>query len=418
MSRTQSHSLRFPFFQCLQFQPKIPSRNSMYPKHIFTDYHENYDKSLVLKTQWTEQANDRIPLPTFQCTSFGFSTIYSHQNPSSEHFYHLEKKKKEKKRPQLFSFQLVTLFPRGINERLTIFPRTSICHQISTNGLINFSTLPHKATTPHNFSVRSNEGLTLEMPIFHGGNSTFITFDATQLLKFSGLSRCCLSNDNKMRWSNSFIPLRKCISNTSCYIITYGLIIDPQRPAGPIAQLVEHCTGIVGVRVRIPVQAWSFRCLSCDIKMQRSNSFIDSCVVLPIILTSASVRYPPWNSDCAVMHSFWIKSNRNLLVIDAARGQRVQNYRIQNFEFKITKLYSNVASLLWRVDRGVPALFRKIDINRSAVDIYRIVYHWVSELQICIFWLLTIVVSRLRVPTTQRHLSWARRSGKAVIWIH
>jgi len=180
----------------------------------------------VLKTQWTEQANDRMPLPTFQCTSFGFSTIYSHQNPSSQHFYHLEKK------PQLFSFQLGTLFPHGINERLTIFPLTSICHQISTNGLINFSTLPYKATTPHTSSVRSDEGLTLEMPIFHGGNSTFInSLDATQLLKFSGLFHCCLSSDTKMRWSNSFIPLRKCLSNTSCYIIIYGLIIDLQRPA-------------------------------------------------------------------------------------------------------------------------------------------------------------------------------------------
>ena len=32
-------------------------------------------------------------------------------------------------------------------------------------------------------------------------------------------------------------------------------------------------------------------------------------------------------------------------------------------------LYSNVAALLRRVDTGVPALFRKIDINRSALDI-------------------------------------------------
>ena len=37
-----------------------------------------------------------------------------------------------------------------------------------------------------------------------------------------------------------------------------GLIIDPQNdrlPVGLIAQLVEHCTGIAEVRVRIPVQA-------------------------------------------------------------------------------------------------------------------------------------------------------------------
>ena len=30
--------------------------------------------------------------------------------------------------------------------------------------------------------------------------------------------------------------------------------------------------------------------------------------------------------DCAVMYSFWIKSNTNLLVIVAAKCQRVQNY--------------------------------------------------------------------------------------------
>ena len=47
-----SHSQRFPFkfsrvhfFQCFQFQPKIPSRNSAYPKHC--EKHESH----VLKTQ-------------------------------------------------------------------------------------------------------------------------------------------------------------------------------------------------------------------------------------------------------------------------------------------------------------------------------------------------------------------------------
>ena len=108
----------------------------------------------------------------------------------------------ERKKPQLFSFQLGTLFPHGINERLIIFPRTGICREISTNDLINSSTLPYKATTPHNSSIHSDERVTLEMPIFHSGNSTFInSFDATQFLKFSGLSRCCLSSDRKMRWS-------------------------------------------------------------------------------------------------------------------------------------------------------------------------------------------------------------------------
>ena len=40
--------------------------------------------------------------------------------------------------------------------------------------------------------------------------------------------------------------------------IIYGPIIEPhdnQLLVGLIAQLVEHCTGIAEVRVRIPVQA-------------------------------------------------------------------------------------------------------------------------------------------------------------------
>ena len=43
-----------------------------------------YDQSHVLKTQRTEQGNYQISLSTFQCMFFSFTTIYSHQNPSSQ----------------------------------------------------------------------------------------------------------------------------------------------------------------------------------------------------------------------------------------------------------------------------------------------------------------------------------------------
>ena len=50
----------------------------------------------------------------------------------------------------------------------------------------SFSTLSYKPTTPHNSSIRSDEGLTLETSdflIFHGGNSAFInSFDKTKIL--------------------------------------------------------------------------------------------------------------------------------------------------------------------------------------------------------------------------------------------
>ena len=45
-------------------------------------------------------------------------------------------------------------------------------------------------------------------------------------------------------------------------IIIYGLLIDPhndQLSVGLIAQLIEHCTGILEVKVRIRVQAWIFQ---------------------------------------------------------------------------------------------------------------------------------------------------------------
>ena len=71
-------------FSCFQFQPKIPSRNSAYPKHVFTQHYEKHDQSHVLKRQRTEQANYRISLSTFKCMSFCVTTIYSHQNPTSQ----------------------------------------------------------------------------------------------------------------------------------------------------------------------------------------------------------------------------------------------------------------------------------------------------------------------------------------------
>ena len=55
--------------------------------------------------------------------------------------------------------------------------------------------------------------------------------------------------------------------------------------------------------------------------------------------------------------------------------------------------------LLRKVDRRVPVLFRKVDINWSAVDISTCLR--LSEWQICIFWLLRIIVSTLRVSTTK-----------------
>ena len=52
---------------------------------------------------------------------------------------------------------------------------------------------------------------------------------------------------------------------------------------------------------------------------------------------------------------------------------------------------SNVAALLRKDDRGVPALIRKTAINWSAVNIS--IWLHLSEWQICIFWPLTTVVS-------------------------
>ena len=61
--------------------------------------------------------------------------------------------------------------------------------------------------------------------------------------------------------------------------------------------------------------------------------------------------------------------------------------RMRHVELVITwrhdAKYSNLEALLRRVDRGVPALFAKIDINRSAVD--KSICLYLSERQMCIF---------------------------------
>ena len=54
------------------------------------------------------------------------------------------------------------------------------------------------------------------------------------------------------------------------YLYIYGLITDShndQLLVGPIAQLVERCTGTADVRVRVPVQAFlavAEASLKCD----------------------------------------------------------------------------------------------------------------------------------------------------------
>ena len=75
---------RVHFFQCFLFQPKIPSRNSAYPKLFFTQHYEKHDQSHVLKTQRTQEANYRMSLSTFEYMSFCFITNSSHQNPISQ----------------------------------------------------------------------------------------------------------------------------------------------------------------------------------------------------------------------------------------------------------------------------------------------------------------------------------------------
>ena len=96
---------------------------------------------------------------------------------------------------------------------------------------------------------------------------------------------------------------------------------------------------------------------------------------------------PTWNSNYAVMHSFWIKSNTNWLVIVAAKCHRVQSTR-SRLKFQCRGITSRR-----RVDRGVLVLFRKIDISRSALT-YRLYLF-----TICIFARLTKVVTALHVST-------------------
>ena len=103
---SRCHSQMFPFkfsrvhfFQCFQFQPKIPSRNSAYPKHFFTQHYEKHDQSHVLKMQRNQQANYRMSLSTFKCMFLCFITGSIHtkiQFLNSKLFHHLEQTKKHK----------------------------------------------------------------------------------------------------------------------------------------------------------------------------------------------------------------------------------------------------------------------------------------------------------------------------------
>ena len=76
-----------------------------------------------------------------------------------------------------FIFQLGTLYiyTESMNVSHFIYLFTNSCHHVSTNG--KAPPHPQKTNNTHNFSVRSDEGLTLvtsAFQIFHGGNSTFV----------------------------------------------------------------------------------------------------------------------------------------------------------------------------------------------------------------------------------------------------
>ena len=85
-----------------------------------------------------------------------------------------------------FIFQLGTLYiyTESMNVSHFIYLFKNSCHHVSTNG--KAPPHPQKTNNTHNFSVRSDEGLTLvtsAFQIFHGGNSTFvISFDKTKFL--------------------------------------------------------------------------------------------------------------------------------------------------------------------------------------------------------------------------------------------
>ena len=98
---------------------------------------------------------------------------------------------------------------------------------------------------------------------------------------------------------------------------------------------------------------------------------------------------------------------------NVSRGQRLLAFSVytayyhmlnatsirRNFLEEKTNSNSPSQHLLRKVDRRVPVLFRKVDINWSAVDISTCLR--LSEWQICIFWLLRIIASTLRVSTTK-----------------
>ena len=81
----------------------------------------------------------------------------------------------------------------------------------------------------------------------------------------------------------------------------------------------------------------------------------------------------------------------------------------RNFLQEKTNSNSPSRQLLRKVDRHVPVLFRKVNINWSAVDISTCLR--LSEWQICIFWLLRIIVSTLRVSTTKNKVGqWIKNT--------
>ena len=106
MSPTQSHSQRFPFkfsrvhfFQCFQSPPKIPSRNSAYPKHFFTQHYEKHDHRHELKTQRLNSTSklSNVALNFQMCPSVLLRSIHTKiKFLNSKLFHHLEQTKKHK----------------------------------------------------------------------------------------------------------------------------------------------------------------------------------------------------------------------------------------------------------------------------------------------------------------------------------
>ena len=87
----------------------------------------------------------------------------------------------------------------------------------------------------------------------------------------------------------------------------------------------------------------------------------NSCVAFNNIFNLRFDSLPTRNTICAGMQSSLVKPNAYYFFI-------VTSYLLISAKLHEVELYSNVAAILRRVG-GVPALFWKIDINRSAVHI-------------------------------------------------